>query len=75
MSTVTEITEIDPEVELDSRQGDGLEVSLYWNRRSGRVWVDVSHVHTGESFTVEADPARALEVFNHPFAFCLAAAA
>jgi hypothetical protein len=50
-------------------------VSLYWNRRSGRVWVDVHHAHSGESFTVDADPARALEVFQHPFAFCLAAAA
>ena len=57
--------DISPEVELDSRQGDGLEVSLYWNRRSGRVWVEVCHVHSGENFTVEADPARALEVFRH----------
>jgi hypothetical protein len=72
---VSTATEINAEVELDSRQGDGLEVSLYWNRRSGRVWVDVCHVHSGESFTVDADPARALEVFQHPFAFCLAAAA
>jgi hypothetical protein len=71
---VSTVTGIDPNVELDFRQGDSLEISLYWNRRSGRVWVDVRHVHTGENFTVEADPARALEVFHHPFAFCLAAA-
>jgi len=72
---VSTVTQINPEVELDSRQGDGLEVRLYWNRRSGRVWVDVCHLHTGESFTVEADPAHALEVFRHPFAFVVADAA
>lgn len=57
-------------VELAVRKGDGLEVSLLWNRSSGRVWVDVLHVFTGESFQVDADPARALDVYRHPFAYC-----
>jgi hypothetical protein len=60
-------------IELATRSGDGLEVALNWSRRSGRVWVDVLHVATGESMTVDADPARALDVYDHPFAYCLAA--
>ena len=62
-------------VELATRCSDGLEVALNWSRRSGRVWVDVLHVATGESTTIDADPARALDVYYHPFAYCLAEAA
>jgi hypothetical protein len=46
-----------------------------WSRETGRVWVDVVHTHTGENLTIEADPSRALEVYYHPFAFCLPEAA
>ena len=62
-------------VELAARTGNGLEVALHWNRGSGSLWVDVVHVATGETLTVDADPARALDVYYHPFAYCLAAAA
>jgi hypothetical protein len=62
-------------VELATRTGDGLEVALHWNRGSGAVWVDVRHVATGESVTIDADPASALEVYYHPFAYRLASAA
>ena len=65
------IAEPEPGVELAARQGDGLEVVLLWSRATGRLWVEVLHVFTGESFQVEADPARALDVYNHPFAYCL----
>jgi len=60
-------------VELAIRKGDGLEVTLLWSRASGRVWVVVVHTFTGESFRIEADPANALEVYRHPFAYCLGA--
>jgi hypothetical protein len=62
-------------VELATRSGDGLEVALLWNRRSGSLWVDVLHGSTGESFRVAALPANALEVYYHPFAYCVGAAA
>jgi hypothetical protein len=62
-------------VELAERRADGLEVALLWNRSSGSVWVDVLHVATGESLTIDAEPAKALDVFYHPFAYCLATAA
>ena len=62
-------------VELATRSGDGLEVALHWDRRSGCLWVDVLHLATGETFTVDAQPAHALDVYYHPFAYCLASAA
>jgi len=33
-------------VELATRSGDGLEVALHWNRRSGCLWVGVHHLAT-----------------------------
>jgi hypothetical protein len=57
--------------ELAARRGDGLEVKLLWSRRSGALWVDVLHVATHERFTIDADPANALDVYYHPFAYCL----
>jgi hypothetical protein len=62
-------------VELATRSGDGLEVALHWNRRSNSLWVDVHHLATGEILTIDAEPARALDVYYHPFAYCLASAA
>jgi hypothetical protein len=59
-------------VELATRSNDGLEVALRWSRRSGRVWVDVLHLATGEAVEIAADPAQALDVYYHPFAYCLA---
>ena len=59
--------------ELDSRSGDGFEVTLLWSRSSGLVWVDVVHLSTGEGLRIEAEPARALEVYYNPFAFCTGA--
>jgi hypothetical protein len=62
-------------VELAARQSDGLEVALLWNRHSGSLWVDVNHVATGESLSVDAEPSKALDVYYHPFAYCLPEAA
>jgi len=57
--------------ELAARRRDGLEVTLLWSRRSGALWVVVLHVATGERFTIDADPDNALDVYYHPFAYCL----
>ena len=62
-------------VDLATRVGDGLEVTLFWDSRSGRLWVDVLHLHTGESFGVEAPPAKALDAYYHPFSHCIGAEA
>jgi hypothetical protein len=56
--------------ELDHRVSDGIDVRLLWNRADGRVLVAVSDSRTGDEFTLEvADPARALDVFHHPYAY------
>jgi hypothetical protein len=60
---------IEEAIELATRASDGVEVSLFWERGTGRTWVDVTVPSTGEHFTVEAMPARALDVFHHPYAY------
>ena len=55
-------------VELANRQSDDLEVVLLWSRSSGAVWVNVTHRRSGRTARIDASPANALEVFEHPFA-------
>jgi len=55
--------------ELAHRRSNGLDVSLLWSRSTGRLVVAVSDERTEESFTVEAPSDRALDVYNHPFAY------
>ena len=60
-------------VELADRHSNDLSVFLLWARFSGRLWVDVVHRRTGRVARIEATPANALDVFNHPFAYAPAA--
>jgi hypothetical protein len=55
--------------ELAHRSGDGIEVSLLWSRTTDRVTVVVSDLRTGESFDFAPPRDRALDAFNHPFAY------
>jgi hypothetical protein len=57
--------------ELASRTGDGLDVTLVWMRRDGNdeVVVTVTDHREDEYFEILAEPAHALEVYHHPFAF------
>ena len=61
-------------VELADRRSDDVDVSLFWGRRSGRLWVDVTHRRTGRVARIAAAPGNALDVFNHPFAYAREAA-
>ena len=58
-------------MELANRAGDGLDVSLVWAKRNGRdeVVVRVTDVREGDYFEISAAPARALDVYYHPFAY------
>jgi hypothetical protein len=58
-----------PMTELAHRRSNGLAVSLLWSPRTGRLVVAVSDDRTDETFTVEAPRDRALDVYNHPFAY------
>jgi len=55
--------------ELAHRRQNGLDVSLLWSRRTGRLVVTVLDERTDESFTLDAPRDHALEVYNHPYAY------
>ncbi len=59
----------DPVRELDSRSGDGIEVTLLWEPDTERVLVAVVDARTGDTFRIDVDPADALEAFRHPYAY------
>jgi len=54
--------------ELDFRSYDGLEVALLWEPETSRVSVSVFDGRSGDDFTLEVDPAEALDAFHHPYA-------
>jgi hypothetical protein len=56
--------------ELNSRNNDGIDVRLLWDREENRVFVTVDDAKTGEAFTVEVqEHAKAAEAFRHPYAY------
>ena len=56
-------------VELADRHSCDLDVVLCWVRRSGQLWVAVTHEASGRVARIGATPANALRVFYHPFAY------
>jgi hypothetical protein len=56
-------------VELDQREGDGMLVSLLWRRTRNVVSVAVHDGRTGVEFELIVPPNRALDAYNHPFAY------
>jgi hypothetical protein len=56
--------------ELDFRAGDGIQVSLLWERCSNAVLVAVLDWQRGLYFEIPVKPGqRALDVFHHPFTY------
>jgi hypothetical protein len=57
--------------ELANRVSDGLDVSLVWAKGDGKdeVVVRVTDFRAGDYFEIRAEPARALDVYHHPFAY------
>lgn len=55
--------------ELAFRESNGLEVALWWDRRDGSVTVTVVDCRNGDAVVIDAPLDRALDVFNHPFAY------
>jgi hypothetical protein len=58
-----------PIVELADRHSNDFDVALFWGRRTGRLWVEVTHRGSGQTSVIAATPANALDVFHHPFAY------
>jgi hypothetical protein len=56
--------------ELNSRINQGIQVRLLWHQPDERLWVTVSDLRDGDSFSIEVgDRTRALDVFHHPYAY------
>jgi hypothetical protein len=55
--------------ELHRRSADGIEVTLLWSRRSNMLTVAVEDSRSGETFLLPAPADKALDVFEHPFAY------
>lgn len=55
--------------ELATRDSDGIAVRLLFNRETKRPFVEVNDSRTGVSFTVHIANEKALDAFNHPFAY------
>jgi hypothetical protein len=57
--------------ELANRSSDGVEVTLLWAQTNGidELVVCVSDIRAGAYFEIPAEPARALDVYYHPFAY------
>ncbi|MBV8259263.1 MAG: hypothetical protein JOZ56_04490 [Actinobacteria bacterium] len=58
-----------PWVELAARSAGTTEVILLWSRTSGRLWVVVLDIGSGETFVLDARRDNALHVFYHPYAY------
>jgi hypothetical protein len=55
--------------ELHHRSADGIEVSLLWSRVTNALTVAVEDSRSGMSFEVPAPADKALDVFEHPYAY------
>ena len=56
--------------ELAHRSNGGIEVSLKWDSKTGRLWVDVNNTVNHNEFTLDVpDNTKALDRFHHPFAY------
>jgi carotenoid cleavage dioxygenase-like enzyme len=56
-------------VELDTRQNEGLTVSLEWDRDSGQTQIVVSDARTAVQTVLAVPRSRAADAFRHPFRY------
>ena len=55
--------------ELAHRTGNGIEVTLLWTKSTNTITVAAADTHSGEELEFEVDGCRALDAFNHPYAY------
>ena len=56
-------------VELDTREADGLTISLEWDRDTGRTQVVVNDLRAVSQIVLPVPQARAGDAFRHPFRY------
>jgi len=55
--------------ELARRASGGIEVSLFWTESTNQVTVEVFDARIDEGFHFEVEGCRALDAYNHPYAY------
>ena len=55
--------------ELAQRTADRIDVALLWSRATNDVLVSVNDSRSGDAFTVPVPAQRALDAFEHPYAY------
>jgi hypothetical protein len=58
--------------ELAHRRNHDFDVALYWDANRDELFVVVEDIGAGDRFSIAAPRARALDVFQHPFAYATA---
>ena len=58
-----------PTRELAARESDGLHVLLLWDPSDDALTVSVEDSRVGDRFQLAVAPDRALDAFDHPFAY------
>jgi hypothetical protein len=56
-------------VELDTRRGDGLTVTLEWDRDTGQTQISVHDIRADGLSVFRVPPADAADAFRHPFRY------
>ena len=56
-------------VELDTRRGDGLTVTLEWDRDTGQTQIVVHDIRADGLIAFGVAPAKAADAFRHPFRY------
>ena len=56
-------------VELETRRGDGLTVTLEWNRATGQTQIVIHDARTATQTVFSVPGADAAEAFRHPFRY------
>jgi hypothetical protein len=55
--------------EIAHRAADGVEVTLFWSRRTKRVFLRVRDERSGDEFELIVPSSHALDAFHHPYAY------
>ena len=56
-------------VELDTRRGDGLTVTLEWDRDTGSTPIVVHDLRSNGPIAFVVPPTSAADAFHHPFRY------
>jgi hypothetical protein len=58
--------------ELAHRRNHDFDVALFWDTKNDELFVVVEDIGAGDRFSIAAPRTRALDVFQHPFAYAAA---